>query len=144
MVRASSPYHAHFLPELFMATEGHEIRRAKASSLAKSSGLATDSHIHSQRSPRPWAIGCSTPFQSSVIDGSRHPSDLLTPTTVRSPKPSPPSPAHKLFFLSKERQSLFPLSSAIFIKILLFKNSPALLPTKQSISNFCKNVCKPF
>lgn len=90
MVRASSPDNAHFLPELFMATKGHGIRRAKASSLAKSSSLATDSDIHSQRSPRPWAIGCSTPSQSSMIDGSRHPADLLTPTTVRSPNPTLP------------------------------------------------------
>lgn len=43
-------------------------------------------------------------------------------------KPTPPSPEHKLFFLSKERQSLFPLSSAIFTKSLLFKNCPAPLP----------------
>lgn len=57
--RASSPDNTHFLPELFLATKGHGIRGAKASSLAKSSSLATDSDIHSREVPDHEQLGAA-------------------------------------------------------------------------------------
>lgn len=57
-------------------------------------------------------------------------------------KPYCPSPAQKLFFLSKESRRKWKKKLSISIKILPVKNSPELLLTKPSISNFMQKYPK--
>lgn len=133
-----------------MFTKGQGIRRAKASSLAKSSSLATGSDTDSLTSPRPRGNGCSVPLQGTMIDWSHHPSDFLWPPPPlhhsQAPNPLLLALHIQLLFLSKASQSLFPISSAdVFHKNFAVQNHPCTLAYKTILTKPLQKISEnPF
>lgn len=130
-----------------MFTKSQGIGRIDTSSLAKSSGLTSDSNTHSQTSPSAWAVGWNVSFRvlpstdNSALDFLHH----------ASQSPNSPLPALHIedtCSSSPKKPISFSISSPYVFSLKIccskIKNSIVPLSTKPFLPNLCKNIWKPF
>lgn len=120
-------------------------RRAKASSLTKSSSPATASSA--QTNPRPWGVRMQHSSAWSTVDTSHHPWLSLTlPFLPQSLfRLSPLRPCTSSCSSSPKKVSLsfqFLKLQCIFMSCPVFKHSLVPLPIKPSSLNLCRNYLR--